>query len=239
MTSSVTQSMHHTPNVLSTGPALQPQPHISTIGARAFLLDAPGDFDLPTQRRIWALSQALKQWDDLGEIVPGMTNLLAIFKTTPEDPDAVTARLREAWERAESIDIKGKTIEIGVHYGGEHAVDLAALCDRSGLSDREIVRLHHEGIYTVFALGSAPGFGYLHGLNPRIHMPRKTVPSLKMAKGCVTIGGMQTGVAVLTGPNGWNSIGFADLQMFDPTAAVPAIMAPGDTVRFLPERIEL
>jgi allophanate hydrolase subunit 1 len=70
-------------------------------------------------------------------------------------------------------------------------------------------------------------------------MPRKTVPSLNMARGCVTIGGMQTGVAVLTGPNGWNSIGFADLQMFDPTADVPAIMAPGDTVRFLPERIEL
>jgi KipI family sensor histidine kinase inhibitor len=88
-------------------------------------------------------------------------------------------------------------------------------------------------------LGSAPGFGYLHGLDPRIHMPRKTVPSLNMARGCVTIGGMQTGVAVLTGPNGWNSIGFADLQMFDPTADVPAIMAPGDTVRFLPERIEL
>lgn len=240
MTSSVTQSMHHSSNVLSTPrPALQPQPHISTIGARAFLLDTPGDFDLPTQRRIWALSQALKQWEDLSEIVPGMTNLLAIFKTTPEDPDAVTARLREAWERAESVDIKGKTIEIGVHYGGEHAIDLAALCDRSGLSDREVVRLHHEGLYTVFALGSAPGFGYLHGLDPRIHMPRKTVPSLKMAKGCVTIGGMQTGVAVLTGPNGWNSIGFADLQMFDPTAAVPAIMAPGDTVRFLPERIEL
>lgn len=220
-------------------PALQRQVHISTIGARAFLLEAPGDFDLSAQRRIWALARALRQWDDLSEIVPGMTNLLAIFKTVPEDPDAVPARLRDAWERAESINIKGKMIEIGVHYGGEHAIDLPALCDHSGLRDREVVRLHHEGTYTVFALGSAPGFGYLHGLDPRIHMPRKTVPSLKMAKGCVTIGGMQTGVAVLTGPNGWNSIGFADLQMFDPQAAVPAIMAPGDTVRFLPERIEL
>lgn len=239
----MTQPMPLFPNAIvnhsRSTPAPRCQAHISTIGARAFLLDAPGDFDLPIQRRIWALAHALRQWDDLSEIVPGMTNLLAIFKTTPEDPDAVTVRLKEAWERAESIDIKGKTIEIGVHYGGDHATDLAALCDRSGLKDREVVRLHHEGTYTVFALGSAPGFGYLHGLDPRIHMPRKMVPSLKMARGCVTIGGMQTGVAVLTGPNGWNSIGFADLQMFDPTATVPAIMAPGDIVRFLPERIEL
>jgi KipI family sensor histidine kinase inhibitor len=239
----MTQSMPHSTNAIPKHshsiPAPKRRPQISTIGARAFLLEAPGDFDLHSQRQIWALAHTVRQWEDLGEVVPGMTNLLAIFRTTPEDPDAVTARLREAWERAESIDIKGKTIEIGVIYGGEHAIDLAALCDHSGLTDREVVRLHHEGTYTVFALGSAPGFGYLHGLNPRIHMPRKTVPSLKMAKGCVTIGGMQTGVAVLTGPNGWNSIGFSDLQMFDPKAAVPAIMAPGDTVRFLPERIEL
>lgn len=237
------QPVDSSSNALETSPwsalALHRQPAISTIGARAFLLEAPGDFDLASQRRIWALAQALRQWDDLSEIVPGMTNLLAIFKATPEDPDAVTMRLRDAWERAESIDIKGKTIEIGVHYGGEHAIDLAALCDHTGLADREVVRLHHEGTYTVFALGSAPGFGYLHGLDPRIHMPRKAVPSLKMTKGCVTIGGMQTGVAVLTGPNGWNSIGFADHQMFDPKAAAPAIMAPGDAVRFLPERIEL
>ena len=184
--SAMTQSIDSTSGTLAKHPrsthVLQRTLHISTIGARAFLLDAPGDFDLPAQRRIWALVHTLRQWDDLSEVVPGMTNLLAIFKTTPEDPDGVMARLRAAWERAESIDIKGKTIEIGVHYGGEHAIDLAALCDHSGLSDRAVVRLHHEGIYTVFALGSAPGFGYLHGLDPRIHMPRKTVPSLKMAK---------------------------------------------------------
>ncbi|NEH53975.1 carboxyltransferase domain-containing protein, partial [Rhizobium leguminosarum] len=134
---------------------------------------------------------------------------------------------------------RGKTIEIPVDYGGEYATDLPALCDLSGLSDREVVRIHHEATYRVFALGSAPGFGYLHGLDPRIYMPRKTVPSLKIPKGCVTIGGMQTGVAMLTGPNGWNSIGFATLEMFDPTLPSPAMMAPGDTVRFLPARIEL
>lgn len=212
---------------------------VSSIGARSFLLEAPGDFDLAAQRRIWALSQQIKGWSDIAEIIPGMTNILAILKETPEDPDVVVDRLLEAWDNARSIDLKGKTIEIPVHYGGQHATDLPALCDLSGLSDRDVVRIHHEATYRVFALGSAPGFGYLHGLDPRIYMPRKTVPSLRMEKGCVTIGGMQTGVAMLTGPNGWNSIGFAEMQMFDPTSASPAMMAPGDTVRFLPARIEL
>lgn len=214
-------------------------PKISFIGTRAFLLEAPGTFDLPNQRRIWALAHALEAKEEIAEIVPGMTNLLVILKETPDSPDAIVYRLHDEWRQARGVDLAGREVEIPVIYGGEHATDLAALCDLSGLSDREVVRIHYEGIYRVFALGSAPGFGYLHGLDPRIHMPRKTVPSLKMARGCVTIGGMQTGVAVLTGPNGWNSIGFAELQMFDPLAAAPAVMAPGDTIRFRPERIEL
>ena len=215
------------------------QAKISFIGTRALLIEAPGAFDLPNQRRIWALSHALETRPDVAEIVPGMTNLLVILKETPDTPDAIVQDLQEEWRWARSVDLAGREIEIAVTYGGEHAGDLPALCDLSGLSDREVVRIHHEGNYRVFALGSAPGFGYLHGLDPRIHMPRKTVPSLHMARGCVTIGGMQTGVAVLTGPNGWNSIGFAELQMFDPLATSPAVMAPGDTVRFRPERIEL
>lgn len=212
---------------------------ISCIGARAFLIEAPGAFDLANQRRIWAVSHALSGRETVAEIIPGMTNVLVILKETPEDPDAVIAGLQDAWRQAREIDLAGREIEIAVTYGGEHATDLPALCDLSGLSDREVVRLHAGGTYRVFALGSAPGFGYLHGLDPRIHMPRKTVPSLNMARGCVTIGGAQTGVAVLTGPNGWNSIGYAELTMFDPLSATPAVMAPGDIVRFRAERIEL
>ncbi|MFK0333737.1 5-oxoprolinase subunit PxpB [Rhizobium sp. NPDC090275] len=212
---------------------------ISFIGARSFLLEAPGAFDLPSQRLIWAVTGLVAAWDEVAEVIPGMTNLLTILKETPEDPRLLVERLERAWLEARSVDLKGKVIEIPVVYGGEYATDLAALCDHSGLNDREVVRRHHEVAYRVFALGSAPGFGYLHGLNPSIYMPRKTVPSLRMERGCVTIGGMQTGVAMLTGPNGWNSIGHADLQMFDPTSSTPALMAPGDVVRFLPERIEL
>lgn len=220
-------------------PATKGLARISFIGSRSFLLEAPGDFDLPAQRFIWAIAETVKTWADVAEVIPGMTNLLAIFKETPEDAHHVVSRLLEAWDNAAGVDLAGKTVEIPVHYGGEYATDLPALCDFSGLSDREIVRIHHEATYRVFALGSAPGFGYLHGLDKRIYMPRKTVPSIKMEKGCVTIGGMQTGVAMLTGPNGWNSIGYADLQMFDPTSSSPALLAPGDTVRFIPTRIEL
>ncbi|WP_208950776.1 5-oxoprolinase subunit PxpB [Rahnella sp. ChDrAdgB13] len=212
---------------------------ISTIGSRAWLIEAPGDFDLPAQRRIWSLAATLRVRDDVESLIPGVTNLLVLFRQTPEDYDATFALLVGAWEQAQAVHPQGKLIEIPVIYGGEHATDLDAVCQHTGLSPRDVIRRHSQGSYTVFSLGSAPGFGYLHGLDPSLATPRKKVPSLNMLKGTVTIGGAQTGVSALTGPNGWNAIGFAELTLFDPCAENPALMAPGDSVRFLPERIEL
>ncbi|WP_413733718.1 5-oxoprolinase subunit PxpB [Sodalis sp. RH21] len=212
---------------------------ISTIGSRAWLIEAPGDFALPAQRRIWSLAALLGARDDVESVIPGVTNLLVLFRQTPVDYDATLAGLKEVWAQAQGVAPNGKLIEIPVIYGGEHATDLDAVCRHTGLPAREVIRRHSQGCYTVFALGSAPGFGYLHGLDPTIATPRKKVPSLHMLKGTVTIGGAQAGVSALTGPNGWNAIGFAELTVFDPWAEHPALMAPGDNVRFLPERIEL
>ncbi|WP_058961860.1 5-oxoprolinase subunit PxpB [Type-E symbiont of Plautia stali] len=212
---------------------------LSTIGARAWLVEAPGGFDLSAQRRVWSLARLLQADEAVEALIPGVTNLLVLFRHIPEDEAAIRASLHAAWDQAQAISPQGKLIEIPVYYGGEHATDLDAVCRHTGFSAREVVRRHHQSEYTVFALGSAPGFGYLHGLDPQLATPRKKVPSLSMLKGTVTIGGAQAGVSALTGPNGWNAIGFAELEVFDPMAESPALMAPGDRIRFLPQRIEL
>jgi len=212
---------------------------VSTIGSRAWLVEAPGKFDLPSQRRIWSLAASLRQRTDVESLIPGVTNLLVVFRQTPIDYDATLRLLQNQWQQAQDVMPDGKLIEIPVIYGGKHATDLEDVCHHSGLSATEVVRRHHQATYTVFALGSAPGFAYLHGLDPALATPRKNIPSLNMLKGTVTIGGEQTGVSALTGPNGWNAIGFAEIDVFDPTAEPPALMTPGDTVRFVPARIEL
>ena len=174
---------------------------LSTMGSRAWLLEAPGDFSLAAQRRIWSLANRLADCDDVESLIPGVTNLLILLKRTPIDADAFPHRLREYWQQAREIHPQGRLIEIPVHYGGELASDLQTVCRHTGFTAKEVIRRHHQGQYTVVALGSAPGFGYLHGLDPQLATPRKTVPSLNMLKGTVTIGGPQTGVSVLTGPN--------------------------------------
>jgi KipI family sensor histidine kinase inhibitor len=218
---------------------LEKDPKISLIGTLAMLVEAPGEFDLVQQGRIWSLADVLSSWPNVQEAVVGVTNVMLAFEQPPDDIDALTADIVELWHRLGPRNADGKLIEIPVIYGGELGFDLPALVVRSGLSAREVIRIHSEGEYTVCAIASSPGFGYLYGLDPRIFMPRKSVPSLNMRAGSVTIGGMQTGVAALTSPNGWNAIGWASVAMFDPGREQPALMAPGDRVRFRIDRIEL
>lgn len=212
---------------------------LSTMGCRAWLAEAPGSFDLHSQRRIWALATSLKKDDRVETIIPGVTNLLVVLKQIPEDALQITGWLQQLWQESRALTVQGRHIDIPVTYGGEHASDLEEVCRHTGLTASEVIRRHYQAEYTVCAVGSAPGFGYLHGLDPALATPRKKIPSLNMLKGTVTIGGPQTGVSVLTGPNGWNAIGFAEVEFFDPQRVPPALIAPGDIIRFVPEKIEL
>lgn len=214
-------------------------PAISMIGTRAVLFEAPGAFTMAQQRRIWALAEAAERRDDVQEIIPGVTNLMIVLSEPPAQPQTITEWLHHAWETLPERHIEGRLFEIGVRYGGALGEDLSHVAAHARLSPAEVISLHHAPDYTVCAIGSAPGFGYLHGLDPRIATPRKSVPSLRMLAGTVTIGGMQAGISALTGPNGWNSIGFTELTLFDPYADPPALFAMGDRIRFYPESIEL
>jgi KipI family sensor histidine kinase inhibitor len=215
------------------------EPKLSSIGTRALLFEAPGAFELSQQKRIWSLADEVATWADVEEAVLGVTNLMVVFSKPPRDLEATKGALLDAWHRLSEKAVSGRVIEISVIYGGELGSDLPAVSAYSGLPPEEIIAIHTAGEYTVCAIGSSPGFGYLHGLDSRIFMPRKRVPSLRMLKGTVTIGGMQAGISVSTGPNGWNAIGWAATPMFDLARTPPALLAPGDQIRFLVERIEL
>lgn len=214
-------------------------PVVSMIGTKAMLFEAPGAFTMACQRRIWALMDACAARSDVEEVMPGVTNLMLVFSMPPENPQDVATWLLNAWHTLPEKHIKGRLFEVSVRYGGELGEDLSRVAQHCGLSAQEVITLHQAPLYTVCALGSVPGFGYLHGLDPRLETPRKSVPSLKMLAGTVTIGGPQAGISALTGPNGWNSIGFSELVMFDPQREPPALFAVGDQIRFYAESIEL
>jgi KipI family sensor histidine kinase inhibitor len=201
------------------------------------LFEAPGDFDLPTQRRIWAMAKAAESWSGIKEAAPGMTNLMLIFETPPKDPAALEADLLRAWDNAEQRAVGGKTVEIPVTYGGELGPHLGEAAKLTGLSIDDLVEIHASAPYTVFALGAHPGLGYLGITDRRIWVPRRKIPVLSVPAGSVSIGGMQTAVSASPGPSGWQTLGHTEMSFFFPHRDPPTLLAPGDTVVFRIERI--
>jgi KipI family sensor histidine kinase inhibitor len=218
-------------------PAHEPGPQISLLGTTALLFEPSGAFDLTTQRRIWWLARRAEGWPEIKEAVPGVTNLMLVFAVPPRDLAGLEQRLREAWGAAEELRLDGRLVELAVVYGGDGGPHLADVMAHTGLGADDIVALHTAPLYTVYALGSHPGYCYLGGMDPRIAAPRRKVPVIDLPGGSVSIGGCQTGVSASRGPSGWNTIGRTEMVFFDPARTPPALLAPGDVIRFRAERI--
>ena len=207
-------------------------PSITPLGTTALLFEAPGETTLATQRRIWTLAREAAGWPEIGEAVPGMNNLMITFATPPRDWMPVAARLRQAWDAATPLPLDGRCVELPVTYGGEGGPHMADVVAHTGLSPDEIAEIHALPTYPVFALGSHPGYCYLGGMDPRIATPRRRTPVLRIPGGAVSIGGSQTGVSASAGPSGWNTIGSTEMVFFDVARTPPALLQPGDALRF-------
>lgn len=208
------------------------EPRISLLGTSAVLFEAPGDFDIQNQRRIWALAERASRWPYISEAVPGMTNLTLILKEPPRSIDTIRRLLYDGWASGEEKHPEPRMVEIPIHYGGEGGPHLADVAEGTGLSIADVVQLHSEPDYVVYAVGSHAGYCYLGGLNPRLFIPRRKVPLLSIPGGSLSVAGMQTGVSASKGPSGWHTIGRADTVFFDPAMQPPALLQPGDIIRF-------
>jgi len=124
--------------------------------------------------------------------------------------------------------------EITVEYGGAAGPDLPALAEQAGLDVAAYINSHAAVEYTVAFLGFQPGFPYLRGLPDALHAPRRASPRVRVAAGSVAIGGAYTGIYPASGPGGWQIIGRTTAIVFDPQRDAPALLMPGDRVRFVP-----
>jgi KipI family sensor histidine kinase inhibitor len=170
------------------------------------------------------------------ELVPAYRSLLFLF-------DPLQVGRRELRRLIESIlqtlpnpppPLQGRTVEIPVCYGAAHGPDLAAVAAHAGLSEAEAIALHAGATYRVCLLGFTPGFPYLGGMPERLALPRLTTPRPRVPAGSVGIAAAQTGIYPLESPGGWRLIGRTALRLFDPGAARPFLLSPGDAVRFVP-----
>jgi 5-oxoprolinase (ATP-hydrolysing) subunit B len=162
------------------------------------------------------------------ELVPAARTVLVRFDPARTDARTLGEALRAAeWTPGARAD--GEVVEIAVTYDGEDLEEVAGL---AGLSAQEVVRRHRDGEYVAAFCGFAPGFAYLDGLDPALHVPRRDSPRERVPPGAVAVADRFTAVYPSASPGGWRLLGRSDARLWDVERDPPALLAPGTRVRF-------
>jgi len=206
------------------------------LGERAVVLELEPPVSLESQQRIWGLNQRLQSYAGVLEVIPGMNNITLILRDPQQSALDAIERLQRWWEESEAQLPESRLVEIPVIYGGESGPDLTVVAEHAALTLRQVVELHSSSDYVVFFIGFQPGFPYLGGLDPRLHIPRRGEPRVAVPAGSVGIGGSQTGIYPLASPGGWQLIGQTRTALFDPLQQPPTLLRPGDRIRFVPQQ---
>ncbi|HTJ77568.1 MAG TPA: 5-oxoprolinase subunit PxpB [Rariglobus sp.] len=217
---------------------------LTPLGDGAIHISFTSKTDIAALEKATGIAQALAE-----ALLPGVTDIVPAYATITVhyDParvpvgagspsDRIMVLIEGAAAAARTRKNKGgRELVVPVCYGGDHGPDLAEVAKHAKLKEAEVIKLHSATTYRVAALGFSPGFPYLLGLPPKLHMPRRPTPRTEVPAGSVGIGSTQTGVYPLATPGGWSLIGRTSLRLFRPEEeSLPTLLSPGDTVKFKP-----
>ncbi|MEA5457234.1 5-oxoprolinase/urea amidolyase family protein [Sinomonas sp. JGH33] len=167
----------------------------------------------------------------------GVVDVVAAAKTvliTADSPESAARLMHHVRSlvlgTVQTRDSRLVTIE--VVYDGEDLDDVARL---AGLSREGVVKAHSSEIWSSAFTGFAPGFAYLIA-DGRLDVPRRSSPRTAVPAGSVALAGGYSAVYPRSSPGGWQLIGRTDAPMWDSARTDPALIRPGDSVRFAPVR---
>ncbi len=168
------------------------------------------------------------------DAIPSYASILVIFNLSEIDHHHLRNKLKRLLKQCGSANSKqGRLIELPAYYSLESGMDLERIAKYAKLTVEQVITLHQEQEYRVYAIGFAPGFAYLGEVDERIAMQRLTTPRLKVPKGAIAIADRQTAVYPAQSPGGWNIIGLCPIDMFNPQAEPTMPVEVGDRVKFI------
>jgi len=165
------------------------------------------------------------------DLVPAARTLLITFDDTTTRSDLTASLMRAGTTEATDAVAPSDRSEvvIPVTYDGG---DLADVAELTGIPVDDVVRRHQGADYVVAFTGFAPGFAYIAGGDPSLHVPRRPTPRTRVPAGSVSLAGEFTGIYPRQGPGGWQLIGRTDAVLWDLQRESPALLMPGTRVRF-------
>jgi inhibitor of KinA len=189
-----------------------------------------GTFATESEAAACAAAVRAADWPWVADVVVAYCSV-AVYCTTPGilPPNAAADLANLKPSPAQSA---GRAVTIPCWYDPQS--DLPWVAEFLRLPVAEVIRLHANRWYTVFAIGFVPGFPYLGYLPEELQgVPRLATPRPRVPAGSVAITGKQTAIYPTDTPGGWRLLGRSPCLLVD-VAAGYFPLRTGDRVRFLP-----
>ncbi|OJA07407.1 allophanate hydrolase [Halomonas sp. QHL1] len=167
------------------------------------------------------------------DLVPSYTTLLLHYDCQQMNHSEAFTLINQALSGLKPVDTQaGELHDIPVWYDESVGPELPLVAKRAGLSVNELIEQHCNHDYCVFALGFAPGYGFMGLVDEALATPRLKTPRRKVAAGSVGIADRQTAIYPLLSPGGWNILGRTNVPLFEHAKRGEPLFRPGDKVRF-------
>lgn len=206
------------------------------VGDSALDIDFGDKVDRALSRQVLRLDRLIRASPPPGvvETVPSFRALLVHYDPLVTGRAELETALAALIDNGAGRDEPARLWHIPACYDADFAPDLSEVAAAAGLPIGEVVRLHSSVRYHVYMLGFLPGFPYMGDLPERLALPRRADPRVRVPAGSIAIATALTAIYPFESPGGWHLIGATPLKLFDAARTAPALLAPGDAVRFEP-----
>jgi inhibitor of KinA len=205
-------------------------------GDTALAVEFGERIDRATSERVLALHDRLAH-----AALPGVVELLPTFRSLMVHYDPLRTSHAELARQIEplldglaGVQAATRCWTIPVCYDAAFALDLEEVAARTGLTPAEVVEQHAATTYHVYMIGFLPGYPYMGDVPARLALPRRENPRTQVPAGSVAIATTMTAVYTLQSPGGWHILGRTPAPLWNRRRTPPAVLAPGDKVRFAP-----
>ena len=169
--------------------------------------------------------QALKNINGISDLTPSYCSILVQFDILIHTHKSLETKINSITVGSALADVKqNKLIKIPTNY--KQNLDLKRVAQHNRLSIEEVIKIHTQTTYRVYAIGFMVGFAYLATVDKRIATPRLESPRKKVPKGSVAIADNQTAIYPQDSAGGWNVIGVTEFDGFGEFCV-------GDRVKFV------
>ena len=206
----------------------------------SILVNWPQTISTEISTDINTLCKALYNDENIIEFRKGYCSLLIQFNSENISYNHFRDYLINIYKNLKEINIvKPSVWEVPVCYDNCFSIDMKEYSKKISLTKDEIIKLHSSKTYYLHMYGFLPGFMYLGGLDSKLQISRKTIPSRRVLKGSVAVGGSQTGIYPSNSPGGWYVIGNTPINLFDASNLNQPVAFPDSNyVKFSPVSIK-